>query len=84
MSNARYSYRDESDAMGFAPAFQGPGLSRYASQVHVMQPMNDWATQHTDEKSARHEADRIVWLLEEAFEAGRRAAFAELRTLISI
>jgi hypothetical protein len=78
----RYSYRDETDAMGFAPAFKGPGLSRYASHVHVMQPMNEWATQHADASMARHEAERIVWLLDEAFEAGRRAAFAELRALI--
>lgn len=79
---ALYSYRDDRDAMGFAPAFRGPGLPQHANGVHVMQPMNEWATRHADEDMMRREADRILWFLNAAFEAGRKAAFADLRRFI--
>jgi hypothetical protein len=81
-NEARYTCRDEQDALGVAVTFRGPGLSRYISQVHVMQPMNEWATHHADEDMMRREAERILWMLDAAFEAGREAAFAELRQLI--
>jgi hypothetical protein len=77
-----YTYVDKSDALGWAPEFRGPGLPQHCCGVHLMQPMNEWATKHASGESAAHEAERILRLLECAYEAGKRDAKKEIRELL--
>lgn len=68
--------------MGFAPEFSGPGMARHQRGVRVMQPLNEWAAKHVDDALAKDQADHVVWLLEQAFKAGREDMARELRLLI--
>mgnify|MGYP001546906443 CR=1 FL=1 len=79
---AKYTSVDEFDAMGACPKFKGPGISQYDRGVHIMQPINDWATKHVDDDFAKRETDRVVYLLNLAYEAGRQSMAKDLRNLL--
>lgn len=70
-------------ALGIQHEFRGPGLSRHASGVHFLQPLNDWAAQHA-EKHPELEAAVVLRMLHEAFEAGRADAKKEMRRTLGI
>ena len=64
-----YSYKEEETGIGMSFIFEGPGLGRYASSVHVM---------------CQHEGDTIARMLARAYEAGRRARAKEIREALGI
>lgn len=88
MSSARYVVKKSQDALGITHEFHGPGMPRYANDVHFLQPPNEWAVQCMAEKETRSWADshaeRIHGFLEAAFEAGREDMKRELRELLGI
>ncbi len=76
-------------ALGTEYSFHGPGLSRYANSVHFLQVPCDWALEclAKDDKErdhGDHDAETIVRLLQEAFEAGRQDAKREFRQLLGV
>jgi hypothetical protein len=77
-------------ALGTQFSFQGPGLSRYANGVHFLQVPNEWALQCFNKDRSKEqqiedrEAETIVRLLAEAFEAGKKEAKREFREVLGI
>jgi hypothetical protein len=81
---APYTYVEETDALGFAPRFTGPGISRHDRGVRPQQPMNEWASKHVDDAYSRDQAAQIARLLNVAFQAGREDMRAEFRRTLGI
>jgi hypothetical protein len=70
-------------ALGIRHTFEGPGLSRFANGVHLLQSLNAWATTRVAGPSDV-EANVIVNMLNAAFEAGQAAAMQEIRTMLRV
>jgi hypothetical protein len=73
-----YKITTTETALGTEHKFHGPGLSQYANGVHLMQPMNEWATKSVTSEDAEHAAETIRRLLVAAYQAGHEAARREL------
>ena len=80
-----YSFTLSEDAFGVVVELRGPGMPQHANGVHLMQQMNDWASKCLQDDGKRWydlDAERIVGLLADAFDAGKRARSAEMRELL--
>lgn len=71
-------------AFGTVHEFHGPNLPRYTNGVHILQPMNDWATQHFTSEYSDREAQKIVHLLYAAYEAGRQSMQKDIQNLLGL
>lgn len=80
----KYRFTLSEDALGVVVDLHGPGLPKYANGVHLLQPTNEWANKVLTEDGAHWalDAERIVGLLGDAYEAGCRARSEELRALL--
>jgi len=83
-------------ALGIEHKFVGPGLSQYANGVHFLQVPNAWALkcmegdevlsceEKIDHSFGKRQAETVIQLLEQAFEAGKTEAKRELRAMLGI
>ncbi|KKN65711.1 hypothetical protein LCGC14_0478500 [marine sediment metagenome] len=78
----KFSYSKSATAFGTTHVFSGPGLCRYSNAIHLLQPFNDWAVKCYT--YADDEAETIVSLLRQAFDAGKEEAKKELRQWLNV
>jgi hypothetical protein len=83
-SNNGYKATTTQTAFGTQHEFTGPGLPQYASGVHLLQPLNEWAAKHASAGRADIEASTIVQMLNAAFEAGQADAKREIRAVLGV
>lgn len=80
-----YSYiKDGVDAFGSTHQFYGPGLSRFGNSIHILQPFNDWSKQYWSSEYSDSDAQKIVCLLNAAYEAGRKSMQRDVKILLGI
>lgn len=90
MQAPRFRAQLTTNAHGDIYEFDGPNLrDRYSRRYHgvaFMQPINEWAARQHHERPAQQAeyAEHIVFLLEQAFEAGRHAKAAEIREALGM
>lgn len=78
-----YSYVKSENALGSEVRVTGPNLPRYANEIMLIQPLNDWAVKClADERMDDHYAQRICQFLNAAFQAGKEARSEEIDRLI--
>lgn len=76
-------------AYGKQHQFEGPGLSKYANGVHFIQPPNEWALECMvkelkDNSYGDRDAEIMLGLLQQAFNAGRQDAKREIRDALGV
>jgi hypothetical protein len=81
-----YNYRhiEHGTAFGDVYKFTGPNIGRYHNEVHLLQHFNDWASKNWTPEYRDHDAQKIVWMLNEAYEAGRKSMQKSVRDLLGI
>ena len=82
-----YKFERDDTARGVAYRFVGPGMSRYANNVHFMQFPTSWGVEcirRDPDRSHLQEAESVARLLADAYEAGRQAAKAEIRDVLGV
>lgn len=81
----KFKFTKGETALGDEYRFHGPGLSQYANGVHLLQVPCEWALRTLAEGDrAQHEAETILKLLHDAFEAGRQDAKREIRQVLGL
>jgi hypothetical protein len=84
----KYRFTLSEDALGVVVDLHGPGMPTPPYGVHTQQHLNSWAEEIIRTQPARAscetEAERIVALLDAAYEAGKRARSEELRELLGV
>ena len=85
---SHYRSAKGSTALGTEHKFHGPGLSQYANGVHFLQIPCEWAldcmAKDKEREHGDHEAETIVRLLNEAYEAGRKSMKADFRQMLGL
>lgn len=80
----QYQRQDNENAFGDTHRFIGPNISRWGRNIQIFQPFNDWAKEHWTKEYSDKEAQKIVWLLNAAYEAGRQSMQQDLKHLLGI
>jgi len=86
MNESIYKFirQDGGTAFGDTHRFIGPNLSMFGSEIHLLQPSNKWANEHFTKEYADNDAQKIVFLLNSAYEAGRESMRQDLKRLLGI
>lgn len=85
-----YTATKTESALGSGFSFHGPGLSRYEHGVHFLQVPNEWALRCFDNDKTKekqiedHQAETVLRLLAQAFEAGKKEAKREIRDALGV
>ena len=74
----------QTTAFGNTHCFSGPGISRYTNNIHLLQPVNEWASSQWTEEFSDNEASKITCMLNSAYEEGRQSMSQDIKQLLGI
>lgn len=74
----------QTTAFGNTHCFSGPGISRYTNNIHLLQPVNEWASIHWTEELSNSDSRKIIRMLNTAYEAGRQSMKEDIKELLGI
>jgi hypothetical protein len=79
-----YQRQDNENALGDTHRFIGPNINRFGSSIQIFQPFNEWAKEHWTKEYSDNEAQKIVYLLNAAYEAGRVSMQQDIKHILGI
>ena len=83
-STYRFVRQDDMTAFGTTHRFVGPNLSRWNGSIHLLQPFNEWSQEKWLPSDADSDAQSIVYLLNAAYEAGRKSMQQDIKHMLGI